>query len=244
MAFDWLGIGLGAATALLNKGNQKSESNRTYEQNKKLMGLQHQNQRDLNRQGNQLQMDMWNKTNYGAQKKHMKEAGLNAGLMYGMSGGGGTTTGSQGGGSAASGSAAAPQALELNQSLQNGLLMAQKENIEADTANKEAQVKTETQKSGLTLQQAMNEAEKVYAASRENKIGDATMESNIKGILDENVGKMLDAELKKLGLNKTEEEIKELKARVIQNWIKAGAQGVGALSMSVSGIIKGLLKGK
>jgi hypothetical protein len=208
------------------------------------MGLQQQNQMELNKQGNQLQMDMWNKTNYGAQKQKMKEAGLNAGLMYGMSGGGGTTTGSQSGGAAASGSAAAPQALEINQSLQNSLLQAQKENIDADTANKKAQKDTEVQKSGLTLQQAMNEAEKVYASGRENKIGDATMESNIKGILDENVGKMLDAELKKVGLDKTEEEIKELKARVIQNWIKAGAQGVGALGVSVSGIIKGLLKGK
>jgi hypothetical protein len=31
-------------------------------------------------------MDMWNKTNYGAQVEHMKNAGLNPALMYKGSG--------------------------------------------------------------------------------------------------------------------------------------------------------------
>jgi hypothetical protein len=48
-------------------------------------------------------MDMWNKTNYGAQVAQMEKAGLNPALMYGMGGGGGTTAGSQGGGNASSG---------------------------------------------------------------------------------------------------------------------------------------------
>ena len=45
-------------------------------------------------QQNAAQFDMWNKTNYGAQMKHLKDAGLNPALIYGMSGGGATTTGS------------------------------------------------------------------------------------------------------------------------------------------------------
>lgn len=65
---------------------------------------QMENQMKLNQQGHNLQYDMWNKTNYGAQMKHLKGAGLNPALMYGKGGGSGQT-GSQGGGSAAGGSA-------------------------------------------------------------------------------------------------------------------------------------------
>lgn len=54
--------------------------------------------------GHDLQYDMWNKTNYGNQVKHMKDAGLNPALMYGSAGQGGQT-GSQGGGSASMGQA-------------------------------------------------------------------------------------------------------------------------------------------
>lgn len=39
------------------------------------------------------QLEMWEATNYNAQKEQMKKAGLNPALMYGMSGGGGATTG-------------------------------------------------------------------------------------------------------------------------------------------------------
>ena len=44
-------------------------------------------------QQNAAALDMWNKTNYGAQMKHLQAAGLNPGLIYGMKGGGGVTTG-------------------------------------------------------------------------------------------------------------------------------------------------------
>lgn len=77
------------------------------------------------------QMDMWNKTNYPAQVEQMKKAGLNPGLMYGMGGGGGATTGA---GAANSGSVnVAPIDVATF-----ALMKAQKENIEADTANKKA----------------------------------------------------------------------------------------------------------
>lgn len=45
----------------------------------------------------QKQLETWEKTGYPAQKRLMQEAGLNPGLMYGMSGGGGQTTGNAGG---------------------------------------------------------------------------------------------------------------------------------------------------
>lgn len=53
----------------------------------------------------QKQMEMWEKTGYSAQVKQMKAAGINPGLLYGMSGGGGQTTGNT--------SSASPQAMDL-----------------------------------------------------------------------------------------------------------------------------------
>ena len=108
---------------------------RQHRNQRRLMDLQHQNQRDLNQQGHQLQMDMWNRTNYGAQVEHMKKAGLSPGLMYGMGGGGGTTAGSQGGGSASGGNAVQMHPMDM---ANLSLIKAQRDNIEADTKNKEA----------------------------------------------------------------------------------------------------------
>ena len=84
---------------------------------KALMGHQLQNQMALNKHGHELQYDMWKRTNYPAQVRMLKEAGLNPALLYGMSGGGGTTTGSQGGGSAQSGSAQSFQPMDMSSML-------------------------------------------------------------------------------------------------------------------------------
>lgn len=53
-------------------------------------------QKEALAQQNAAQLDLWNKTNYEAQVKHLKAAGLNPGLIYGMSGGGGATAGAGG----------------------------------------------------------------------------------------------------------------------------------------------------
>lgn len=166
-----LGIGLGAiakaatpavAGGLIQGAVQRRRDRRAMDNQKELMGLQQQNQEKLNaqqmrnqqllnQQGSDLQMDMWNKTNYEAQIAQMKAAGLNPALMYGMKGGGGTTTGSQSGGSASGGSAAggnapAPQQMDLGNIIQAAmmnanlaLINANKENKEKDTELKDAQ---------------------------------------------------------------------------------------------------------
>lgn len=161
MGPSWLGAGLGMLSAGVNWAGQRNRENRALNNQRKLMGDQLRNQQILNRQGADLQMDLWNKTNYGAQMKHLKNAGLNAGLMYGKGGAGGTT-GSQGGGSATGGNAPSPQPMELGTALQNGmqlaLMKAQKENIEADTENK---------KTGATGQGLDN---KIKGAGMEDKL--------------------------------------------------------------------------
>jgi hypothetical protein len=120
-----LGIGLG-----MMQGHQNERRNYRNEQN--LANQQYGNQRMLNKQGHDLQMDMWNKTNYGAQVKHMIDAGLNPALMYGSAGQGGTT-GSQGGGSASKGNSQMNKGIDPNAML----IGAQIENIKKDTQKKE-----------------------------------------------------------------------------------------------------------
>ena len=123
-----------ATTQLLGMIGGHGQERRNYRNNRKLMELQHQNQMGLNRQGHDLQMDMWNKTNYGAQVEHMKNAGLNPALMYKGAGAGGTT-GSQTGGSASMGGSQQGKVMDL----QNALLGAQidklKASAESDRAN-------------------------------------------------------------------------------------------------------------
>jgi len=117
-------------------GGHQSER-RNNRNNRSLMNLQKENQKELNQQGHDLQFDMWNKTNYGAQKRHMLEAGLNPALMYGSAGASGTT-GSQSGGSASMGSSQQGKIMDL----QSALLGAQIKGIEAkansDNASAEA----------------------------------------------------------------------------------------------------------
>ena len=132
---NWWDTGVGAGTTqLLGMIGGHQQDRRNYRNNRNLMGLQNEYQRGLNKQGHDLQMDMWNKTNYGAQVGHMKDAGLNPALMYGSAGQGGTT-GSQGGGSAAMGSSSQGKVMDL----QNALIGAQIKGLEAkansDNAN-------------------------------------------------------------------------------------------------------------
>jgi hypothetical protein len=87
--------------------------------------------RKMARYGSDLQYEMWRKTNYPAQVKMLKEAGLNPGLMYGMSGGGGTTTGSQTGASVSGGSGAGFNPMDMSNLM---LVNAQKKEIESRTS--------------------------------------------------------------------------------------------------------------
>lgn len=132
-------IGIGLAQAAVDTGLGMWAEERQLRNQKELMNRQQQNQMRLNEQGQRLAMQTWNETNYEAQRKHMEKAGLNVGLMYGMSGGGGATTNAGSGGGAAGGSAASHKSgMDIQSAMQLSLMDAQKKNIEADTKNKEA----------------------------------------------------------------------------------------------------------
>lgn len=85
------------------------------------------------------QMEMWEKTNYDAQVKQMKKAGINPGLMYAKGGAGGTTQ-------VATGSAGMPNpqytGVTKSKGMELGMQLAERvitmKNLEADTKAKEA----------------------------------------------------------------------------------------------------------
>ena len=110
---------------------------------------QFENQQALNQQGHDLQFDMWNKTNYGAQMKHLKDAGLNPSLMY-QQGGQGGQTGSQTGGNAGgqnAGLGMAPQAPEFKLFGAQEALMKEQARLARIEGDKKAGVDTELTKS-------------------------------------------------------------------------------------------------
>lgn len=128
-------------------------------QQKRLTEQQIEAQKRMGEIRNAQELDMWNKTNYGAQVEHMKNAGLNVGLMYGGAGGGGTT-GTGGatvtGGTADGASERAGMGIQLASQL--ALQQAQVENIKADTEQKKATTaKTGAETVTAEFQNALNE---------------------------------------------------------------------------------------
>lgn len=127
-----LGQAMGLATgAIQNKRQLKQQG--------KLQAQEIQGQKQMIDYEQMKQLQMWKDTNYGPQMEQLKAAGLNPGLIYGMSGGGGATTGQTSGnvtGGHAQGSTGT-EAITMGTTMaQMGLLRAQKELIEAQK-NKE-----------------------------------------------------------------------------------------------------------
>lgn len=134
---------LGPALGLAMQG---ANDRRQQKQQWELMQQQIWGQKQMVDYGNAAALKMWNDTNYSAQVEHMKKAGLNPALLYGMSGGGGATV------SSASGNVTGGQAPVgggevmggAGMGIQMALLDAQRKNIEANTKKTE----TETNKIG------------------------------------------------------------------------------------------------
>ncbi|AXH76573.1 MAG: DNA pilot protein [Microviridae sp.] len=88
-------------------------------------------------QQNAAQMDMWNRTNYEAQVQHLKNAGLNPALEYGMGGGGGVTAGSA---SAMPTQTGKSSGMDIAGAAQIMLMKAQTRDLNASAAEKESRI--------------------------------------------------------------------------------------------------------
>lgn len=213
---------IGAASGGLGMIGQNSRARKQHNRQKELMGIQLANQQQLNKQGQQLQMKTWQDTGYGAQMKMMKEAGLNPGLMYGMSGGGGQTTGSQGGGSAQGGNSHAPMdigatvqmakalsEINLNNKRGNELdanvdkIAIDKEKIAQEIKNLQAGEKTEKERTALVKLQALFESSKIENMKQNTELvgKKITTEEAEAKLKEYEVG------LNKLGIQKTDNKI-------------------------------------
>jgi hypothetical protein len=132
--------------------------------NKRIMALQNQYQQQAAARSQQYAKDYWDYTNAENQVQHLKNAGLNIGLMYGQSGAGGM--GANGG--AHQTSPEQPQGNPVGMALQVQQLEQQRRMNDAQIALAEAQAeKTKAEKekiSGVDTQEALTRIEE--ASSR------------------------------------------------------------------------------
>ncbi len=199
----WDGIGTGVAGSLLGMIGGHNAQRRQHRDTKELMGMQHANQRNLNQMGHDLQMDMWNKTNYGAQVGHMKDAGLNPALMYGSAGQGGQT-GSQGGGSASMGQAQQMKMMDMQNLMMGAQMKKLKSEANLNDANAEAIGGYKKDESGSVV--SRNEAQARGASAKallDEQLGKAISENEKKyvdGLIGQWEASQSEAELKKIAL--------------------------------------------
>lgn len=94
-----VGGGLGLLGGLFRGGNSRKDQERlmekAWEYEKEGMGMQYNYGQAAADKAQQRNMEMWNQTNFGAQRQHMEDAGLSVGLMYGGGGQGATSQGGQ-----------------------------------------------------------------------------------------------------------------------------------------------------
>lgn len=219
---------------------------------------------DINQQHNK---DMFDYTGYQAQVAQMKAAGLNPALMYGSAGGGGSTqggTGMAGSASAGNGSVGgtpnAPDAgiiSGVGMGLQLGLIDAQKRNIEADTAKKEADAKktagadtmyTEalTKLANADIDYRNMSTEKVAAEIKtigdmsvklmqearklasEADYNEQTLKDRVTKASSEAIGSILDNMQKSMNIKLTEAQTKAITENIAIAWYNAGTNRMNA----------------
>lgn len=150
-----IGGTLGLLGNLFGIGSRKRAEQRQFDREKELMGLQYEYGEKAANSNYERALNMWNATNYEAQVQHMKNAGLNVGLMY--SGGGGmqaSTSGGNNSGVSQSGTQSVAMGLQLKQIQQQmALNAAQIANVTADTEKKRAEAKNIDEGTANTIEQ-------------------------------------------------------------------------------------------
>ena len=218
-----IGTIMGIGGALMGALNANSASNQSWQRQHQLMEIQAElNQKNAKFNTAQAK-EMWNYTNFENQMKHIKEAGLSPGLIYGMGGQGGST---QGAGTA--------NGVGLPQDQSVGLGLRAQE-IGVEMANALSQIK-------LNESQAnKNEAEAgkikgvdtdAQKATIENIIAQTTNEKIKRGLILGQI-RVADAEeeLKRNTADWTKEKADETRWNV-----KSLQKGIEKLAMEINGV--------
>lgn len=91
------GFAISTASNAIGGTMSAKDAKRQHQYDLEKMAIQHGYNIESQKLGQQFNKEMWDYTNYENQKKHLKAAGLNPALLYGMSGvGGATAAGAQG----------------------------------------------------------------------------------------------------------------------------------------------------
>ena len=201
----WNAAGQAASAGIAAIGQSVNTKNQ-FKRSKQLMEIQMQNQEKMNDNAMARQMQMWENTNYNAQVAKMKEAGLNPGLLYGLSGGGGTTTGSVGAGSASTGHA--PQMMDMGSIIQASLAMAQAKLIQAQTDK----TKVETEKiGGVDTEEAKTRIESLTQGVENQKANQAlTKAQTIMQDLQNRIGSVTESDQIDYITYQTQKALKEV----------------------------------
>ena len=88
-----IGAIMGIGGALMGALNANSASNQSWQRQHQLMEIKAELNRKNAKFNTAQAKEMWNYTNFENQMKHIREAGLSPGLIYGMGGQGGSTQG-------------------------------------------------------------------------------------------------------------------------------------------------------
>lgn len=206
-----IGGGLGLLGGLFGKGSSTKDQERLMEKawgyEKEGMGMQYQYGQAAANAAQQRNMEMWNQTNFGAQRQHMEDAGLSVGLMYGGGGQGAVSQGGQA--TQPSGPTSNPVGMALqykqieqqNEAIKSQTILNQAEAAKAlAEAKKTSGVDTKKAESEIKWQEVENRIQESREQIASSNIVEA--KANAKKAMEEFNQAMLNTEY----LNKTQQQ--------------------------------------
>lgn len=164
-----LGAGMGLAGTIAGMNSQEQTMNDQWRLEQEKMALQAKYNKEQADYSQKLALDMWNKTNYEEQIKHIQAAGLNPALLYSKGGPGGSTSGA---GTAAPVSDGATQAVGMGlQAKQIAIGQAQQMAETAKTVAEAAKI------SGVDTESVKTSIKKMLQDIEESKAGQKATEA-------------------------------------------------------------------
>lgn len=163
-----LGAGMGLVGTLAGMNSQEQAIQNQWKLEKEKMALQAKYNKEQANYSQQLALDMWNKTNYEEQIKHMQAAGLNPALLYSKGGPGGSTSGA---GTAAPVSDGTTQAVSMGlQAKQIAISQAQQMAETAKTVAETAKISgVDTESVKISIKKMLQDIEASKAGAAKTK---------------------------------------------------------------------------